>query len=712
MANWDPFIYCYVVGGAVFLAGIVVAVRQGYIDFSPRGLRNLAVCAVVFGVFFCLQAYLEYAPMRTAEPAEYQGGAEFVLSQKGQVRGHPVDYAVVIGYFVAILAVGTWFGRRQKTTKDFFFGGQRFSWWLIAFSLLATTVGSYSFVKYSEVGYTYGLASTQTYLNDWLWFPLVVFGWLPILYFSRVTSIPEYFDRRFGRSVRAWSTIYILIYLVGYVGVNLYTMGTVLNNLVGWDIWLAATVVAAISASYVTVGGQTSVIMTDLFQGIMLFCAGFLLLLLGVHYLGGFTAFWESLPREARLAYANFNTKSDFPSVGIFWQDGIANSAMMYFLNQGIAMRFLAARSLADGRKAVLVMILVLMPLGAVVVGSGGWVARALVSAGALPADLQAKQAFYVASEFLSKPGVFGLILAALTAALMSTIDTLITAVSAIAVNDVYRPYINPNADEKRSLRVARICALSVTAIGVLLVPVFMKFKSIYSAHGAFTAAVTPPLVVVLLLSVFWRRFTRKAALATLVGGMIAIVVSLVYPQVIAPFAHGVPMKESDGTLLAGITQYKFMRAFFGISVSLAIALIVTWFTRPETEERQRGLVWGTIADALRHYKGSPGTEATYPACSAAVRKLEVEPPLVGDGRLPAVTVSKGLAAAAEAAVGDLLYVSDRRWWLGGLRSSQAIVAAVDEAVDEPVVWLGPDTFAAVVTRSRTNRPVLARKLY
>ena len=440
--------------------------------------------------------------------------------------------------------------------------------------------------------------------------------------------------------------------------------------------------------------------------------AGLLLLLLGVHYLGGFNVFWENLPREARLAYANFNTKSDFPSVGIFWQDGIGNSAMMYFLNQGIAMRFLAARSLADGRKAVLVMILVLMPIGAVVVGSGGWVARALVTAGALPADLQAKQAFYVAAEFLSKPGVFGLILAALTAALMSTIDTLITAVSAIAVNDVYRPYINPGADERQSLRAARVCALSVTVIGVLLVPVFMRFQSIYSAHGAFTAAVTPPLVVVLLLSVFWRRFTRKAALATLVGGMTAVVISLFYPQVIAPFAHGVPMKESDGTLLAGITQYKFMRAFYGICVSFAIAVIVTLFTKPQSEEKRRGLVWGTIDDALRHYKGSPGTEATYPKCAAEVRKLDSEPAVVGEGSLPAVTVSKGLAEAAEASAGDLLYVSDRRNWLGGLRSTQAIVAVVDETVSEPVVWLGPDTFDVVVARSRAKLPVSVRKLY
>ena len=79
-------------------------------------------------------------------------------------------------------------------------------WWLIAFSLVATTIGSYSFVKYSKVAYEYGVGSSQTYLNDWFWLPLLLFGWLPIVYFSRITSIPEYFERRFGPKVRAWAT--------------------------------------------------------------------------------------------------------------------------------------------------------------------------------------------------------------------------------------------------------------------------------------------------------------------------------------------------------------------------------------------------------------------------------------------------------------------------------------------------------------------------
>jgi len=107
------------------------------------------------------------------------------------------------------------------------------------------------------------------------------------MYFSRLTSIPEYFEKRFDQQVRRWATAYILIYLIGYVGVNLFTMGKVLNILLGWPIIASAILVAAISAVYVTAGGQTSVIMTDLFQGIMLLTTGILILFWGLIILEG-----------------------------------------------------------------------------------------------------------------------------------------------------------------------------------------------------------------------------------------------------------------------------------------------------------------------------------------------------------------------------------------------------------------------------------------
>ena len=701
----DPYLYQYGVGGVVFVIGLSYAWRQGYVGTSGQGLRNLLLCLGGLFAFAAVQGYLQYAPMTEAKAVAYAGEP----LEKGQL-GTNLDYGIMIAYFMAMLGIGTWFGRGQSSTKDFFFGGQRFSWWLIAFSLVATTIGSYSFVKYSKIAYEYGIASSQTYMNDWFWVPFLIFGWVPILYFSRVVSIPEYFARRFNPTSRKLATGLLLFYLVGYVGINLFTMGQALNILVGWPVFAASAGVAAISATYVTFGGQTSVIMTDLFQGVMLLATGLVLLFLGIDYLGGFDVFWSHLPRGHRQAFPHFNADPALPAVGIFWQDAMANSAMFYFLNQGMVMRLMAARSVKDSRRAVVTMLLVLMPIAAVVVASGGWVGKALSHAGVLP-ELDGAEAFFIASEFLAVPGIFGLIMAALTAALMSTVDTLITAISAIVVNDVYKP-LKPEAEEADLLKAARITSVAIAVIGVALVPIFASFKSIYSAHGAFTAAVTPPLVVTLLLGVFWRRFTPAAAVATMVGGSALIFLSILMPEIITPFAHGVPMREVDpDAFLAGKNQYKFMRGFYGIVVCFGVGILATLVTKPRPIDEIKGLVWGTIGDAIRHYKGAEGSESESDwAHPLAVRDDELVEHR-GVGQLPVIRISRALSERLGAQVDDLIYVSDERAWLGGLRSTHAMVSAIDDTLEGERVVMGEAMWSLIV-EGREEKALRVKRLY
>ena len=774
----DPFIYQYAVGGAVFAIGLTYAWRQGYVGFKGSALRNLVIALVGLAFFAGLQGYLQYADMGTVEKistntdprgplCDYPCEERFPADAPGQSRapeelkkideiaglerkiaaldkqlgndtidraayttqaaelhgqrklGSSLDYGIMIAYFLVMLVIGTWFGRNNKTTKDFFFGGQRFSWWLISFSLVATTVGSYSFVKYSKVAFGYGIASSQTYLNDWFWMPLLVFGWLPILYFSRLVSIPEYFERRFNVRARRIATWLILAYLVGYVGINLFTMGKALNALVGWPIFGAAIGVASVSAVYVTFGGQTSVIMTDLFQGMMLLATGLVLLWFGVEYLGGPQEFWQSLPRSHRSAFVGFNEggaiygkagSASYHSVGIFWQDAIANSAMFYFLNQGMVMRLMAARSVKDSRRSVISMFLILMPVAAIVVASGGWVGKALVHSGAVPPDMEASRAFYHAAYILTQPGVFGLIMAALTAALMSTVDTLDTAVSAIAVNDIYKPR-HPEASETQLLSVARKAALAVMVLGVAMVPAFASFDSIYSAHAAFTAAMTPPLVVTLLLGVFWKKFPSRVAVWTMVGGMAVIGVSLFVPEIITPLAHGVPAREAGDGLFGGMDTYKYMRACFGIVVCLSIAFVGTAVVGGERRDDLAGLVWGTISSAIRHYKGSPGVESESVWGHALPQLKEDEAPHEELG-LPFAWVSTGLAEAIGGLKeGDLLYVSDARAWLGGLRSGHVLVSEIREGT-EAAIGLGPEVMESIVTKGRAGRALRVKRLY
>lgn len=636
--------------------------------------------------------------------------------------GCGLDYAIIIVYFIAILGFGTFFGRYAKSTRDFFFGGQRFAWWLIAMSMVATGVGSYSFIKYSAVGFTHGMSSSMTYMNDWFLIPFFMFGWLPIIYFARVRSIPEYFQRRFDTKCRIMAVFFLLLYMLGYIGFNLYTLGVAAKAVLGVDLYGAMIVIAVISAIYITIGGQTAVIFTDLIQGFMLLAAGAVMLLLGLNYLGmdggiidGLKAFWSNLSFGARLPFAKFNEPPDFNSVGVFWQDAVASSITFLFINQGLIMRFLAAKSVNEGRKTILFNTLFLLPLSMIAVGSAGWIGNAMKSMGLIDPATDPKEVFVAVSEMVCRPGIFGFVLAALTAALMSTIDTLINAVAAIAVYDLYQPYIRRNRSDRHYLKAARVVSIIAAGVGLATGFIFVQFQSIYAGHAAFISVVTPPIVVSVFLGAFWKRYTPAAAFWSMFGGGLLVWISTKYPQMIYPF----------GTMMHGVSPeggYKFMRAFFGLAASGAIGVLISLFTKPKPEAEIAGLWVGTISLGRAFFKGGAPSFEIGRKIKAALRISEegTTGPMGGEVRLPDAPADQPAAVyplvrlsvedmtRMKANEGDLLYIADARRWLGGLRSLHC--RAGEPHHEGNVVLVSEEAFKA--GNFRPNRPVRVEKFF
>lgn len=585
-----------------------------------------------------------------------------------------IDKAVIIVYFMGIVSFGVFFARYSRSTRDYFFGGRRFSWWVIAMSCVATVVGSYSFIKYSQAGYTYGLASSQTYLNDWQWMPIWMLAWLPIIYYSRVRSIPEYFERRYGIVARHLATLIILIYLVSYIGINLYTLGVAVTALLGWPVMTSVVVTAIVAGIYVTAGGQTSVLMTDLFQAVLLLVAGFVILILGINALGGFEAFWSALPEQYRFGLAHFNRPSEGVNfINVYWQDAFGSTTAFWFMNQGLIMRFLCARSVRDGRRAVITVMLVLMPLAAIAVGNAGLLARAMHEVGGslglqvdrymtVDGSIDSANAFVAAARILCAPGLFGFVMAALTAALMSTVDTLINAVAAIGVYDIYQRVL-PSRSDRHYLNVARIVSILAVIAGIVLVPIFQSFRTIYDAHAGFTAAITPPMVVAILLGALWKRFSNQACVAVLSLGIVVMVISIWEPGVIGFVSHGV---EQAGE---GLRGFKYMRACYGVVVCTLIGIVFSLLFPPR-KKIEPGLVVGPEREFKRRFKGGePNDRPGKPVrltIQARDDTTEGEEVLLPENVLPTLNADPG----------DLLHVSDPRWWLGGLRSSPARLGA------------------------------------
>ncbi len=652
--------------------------------------------------------------------------------------GTSLDWVVIIIYFLVILLFGSYFSKYNKDTNDFFFGGRRFTWWIIAMSIVATGVSSHSFIKYSAKGFEYGFSSTMTYMNDWFFIPFFFFGWLPIIVYSRIRSIPEYFERRFSPGARFLVTILQLLYLVGYTGIGFLTMAKALQPMLPpafdflgmhFNITLMGIVIvtSVVVGAYITFGGQTAVIFTDLVQGFMLLFAGLLVFLLGISYIGGWDSFWNLMPKEWKLPFADYNKPPDFNFVGIFWQDAIAGSVGFLFMNMGLVMRFMATKSVDEGRKAAAFNILFILPIAAIVVSSGGWIGKAisLIKPGLIPANSNPDSIFVLASNIVALPGVFGFIIASLAAALMSTVSTYLNACAAIWINDIDRPIRiwlkkikkDEPDDERRNLFNARIASIIFTILSTLAVIPFESFPTIYEAHGFFHSTITPPLVVAIFFGVFWKRFSPMSVIATLIGGISLMILGYNYPlALIGPFAHGTEFVKEH--------PYIYIEALYNLVVCVGIAMLVTYFDKPINkisvyiknrfdhktiittlisisvisfivimlnlsslvllfvlaillticvaviaayyvpydEERQTlGLTIWSIAKAKEIFKGGKPNEKEGEKVKVSwkIKKDETDCALFSKNDMEKMAAEEG----------DLVYITDKRKWLGGLKS-------------------------------------------
>ena len=579
--------------------------------------------------------------------------------------GTGIDRIVILVYFTLVMGFGAYFGRYSKSTSDYFFGGRRFSWWLITISIVATGIGSHSFVKYSTKAYQYGFSSTMTYMNDWFFMPLFMFGWLPIIYYTKVRSIPEYFEKRFNKTARYLATTMTLLYMIGYIAIQLLTLATALYRIYNIPLMATVIIIAIATTIYMHFGGQTSVIFTDLFQGLILLFAGLLLFVLGLQYIGegqfstGLSSFWSYLTPEEKLPLAHFNSPPNFNFVGIFWQDGIAGSIGFLFLNQGLIMRFMAAKNVNEGRKAAAFNVLLILPISAIVVSNAGWIGRAIANGmpGILPAGLQPNDVFVAVTNIVASPGVFGFIIAALCAALMSTADTLVNASSAIVVNDIYRPLMKKEQSEKKQLEVARYASIGIKVIGVLLVPFFNSFESIYEAHGWFHSTFTPPLVVAVFLGIFWKRFTTPAVIATFTVGAFLMILGQFKHELIAPFSHGIELRPGKG--------YSYIGALYNIFVCASVGVIVSLLTKPPSKDKVDGLTVYDVSKLKASFKGGKVNDAKG---KTVIVDWEISD--IGDD---SIRFSKNDMLKMKAEVGDLVYLCDNRKWLGGLKSIHSV---------------------------------------
>jgi len=491
----------------------------------------------------------------------------------GSLNG--LDLAIVVGSIVIIVAIGLYVSRlRSGTSEGYFLAGRTMPWWIIGTSFVATSVSSEQMVGTIGMTYSWGMG-----ISNWEWFGLPCFTillviFLPVLLRSRITTVPEYYRRRFGPlcgDIYTW--VMLLAYVFLFTPTVLYSGTLAFSEITGFNFHLVLWVTVVAVGIYTVRGGMESVMWTNMIQCIMLVGGGAILFILALRHIpGGWGAMVQASPERFHLYQPMDHPKAPFlgmlaASVGVFlfYQAG----------NQYMIQRILGARSTWDGLMGLIFsgFINFLRPLATSFLGLivFHWI---YVMNMDKPLENPDTTFPYALRVFAGTWGLRGLILAGFLAAVMSTLSSLISSTATIFALDVYRKKIYPDADDARTVRAGKYAALVALIVSASLTPAVFYLGGIFTFFQTGVTYLASPFIAVFLMGLLWKRTNYPAALTGMIGGLVLM----------AGIAVATPM--------LGFHIHWLYLAFFGQVLTMLMVAIVVVVTAPPSQGQPVDLVW------------------------------------------------------------------------------------------------------------------------
>ena len=489
---------------------------------------------------------------------------------------------VVIGiYLILVLYIGLRMARRTHSGEDLFLAGRRLGWIPVGFSLFASNISSTTLVGLSGAAYTWGIAVSN---YEWMAaFVLVFFAVFFIPYYlnARITTVPEFLERRFDRRSRLYfSALTLFSNIVVDTAGTLFAGATVMKVFFpDLDLFTACLGLALVAGLYTAAGGLAAVVYTDVLQALVLLVGACM-----VSYLSfaevDFS--WAGVVAATPPEQLSLMLPLDDPNLP--WLGTLVGVPILGFYfwctNQFIVQRVLGARSIAHARWGALFAGFLKLPVLYIMVLPG-------VMAGMFLPELDNGDAvFPMLVTTLLPAGLVGLVMAGLLAAIMSSIDSTLNSASALLTMDFVRPEQRGWAPAKIAW-VGRGFIVLFMFLAAIISPLIENFSGLFHYLQSALAYLVSPVVVIFILGLFWRRATATAAFATLLGGhaVSAILFALSIMEILS----------LHFTIIAGLLALVSAAIFVVVSVVSKPPLEeqVRLFTfHEETMERQSSLCW------------------------------------------------------------------------------------------------------------------------
>ena len=427
---------------------------------------------------------------------------------------HIADYLIIIITLAASIGVGAWFAKGQKSTSKYFKAEGKIPAWAIGMSILATLVSSITFLAYPGEGFSMNWIRLVQGMMVPLVLLLLIWGVVPL--YRRVIGLSayEYFERRFGYFARLYSSLGFVLAHFSKMGTVFYLLSLALSKMTGIDTLTIIWVLGAIVIILTLLGGIEAVIWLDVIQGFLLIAGGIISLLVLLFSIeGGPSALWSIASENGRVGFGPF----DFEFVNLtFWVmaiNGIFYAIQKYGTDQTIVQRYLTAKSDKDAIKASLIGVLLSVPVWALFMFIGTALFAYYNSGGAvLPEGIKPDAIFPHFIINVLPVGVTGLLLSALIAAAISSLDSDINCLSAVGVEDFYAR-LKPKATDSSKLRMGRILVVvsGIAALVVASIYVLLDGKGVLGIIFTLYAIFSGGIAGIFLIGLFTRRVGKKA---------------------------------------------------------------------------------------------------------------------------------------------------------------------------------------------------------
>ncbi|MCP4310322.1 MAG: sodium/solute symporter [Bacteroidetes bacterium] len=430
-----------------------------------------------------------------------------------------LDIFIFIIYGLVIIVVGNWLSRskgKERNSSDYFFANKSLPWFLVGSSIIAANISAEQFIGMSGSGFAIGLG-IATY--EWIAAIILIVVakyFLPVFIEKKIFTMPQFLALRYDNRIK---TILAIFWLSLFVFVNLtsilYLGALVLKSIFGIELIYGIIGLAVFSLLYTIVNGLKAIASTDIIQVFFLLAGGLITTYFAVNHVGGNTGIFngfEIMFAEIPDKFHMIIKKSDpnyfyLPGVRAIF-GGMWIAGIYYFgANQYIIQKAFGAKSLREAQKGMVFAGFLKMILPFVVVIPG-------IVAYQLAADIaKPDEAYPWILENIVPAGIKGLIFAALIAAIVSSFSAIINSTSTIFTMDLYKPYMNPKASEKRLVAVGRISGVVAMAIAVVVAPLLGSIDQAFQFIQEYTGMISPGVTAIFVFGMFWKKTTSTAAL-------------------------------------------------------------------------------------------------------------------------------------------------------------------------------------------------------